>query len=172
MRPQPPPGFPSMDDFRGLEHDGRPNQPTQILQRAPPPLGLEQMPPNWMSGGGQMPPPPPQQRGPMMAPPGLAGGPGGPNRNGPMPPHMFPPNFPSGGMPPPEVLAGMPPRNMPPPPPGFFNGPPHGFIPPGLGGFNGPPGPDSHVFAGSPFDGRGGMPPSGNIGRGANYGRP
>ncbi|KAH7134242.1 hypothetical protein EDB81DRAFT_94363 [Dactylonectria macrodidyma] len=171
MRPQPPPGFPMEDSFRNPDVDVRSNQPTQILQRPPPPPGLDQMPPNWMSGGGQL-PPPVQQRGPMMGPPGLAGGlgglngPNGPNRNMPMPPHMFPPNFPPGGMPPLEAMGGMPPRNMPPPPPGFFGGPPHGFIPPGLGGYNGPP----PEFAGAPFEARG-MPPSGNPGRGAAYGR-
>ena len=165
MRPQIPPGFPMDDSFHGQEPDGRPNQPTQILQRPPPPPGLDQMPPNWMPGGGM---PPPQGRGPMIPPPGLAGGPG-PNRNVPMP-HMFPPNFPPGGMPPPpEAMGGMPPRNMPPPPPGFFGGPPHGFMPPGLGGFNGPP-PD-HGFPSGPFENRG-MPPPGNAGRGAAFGRP
>ncbi|KAH6995704.1 hypothetical protein BKA56DRAFT_139714 [Ilyonectria sp. MPI-CAGE-AT-0026] len=165
MRPQPPPGFPMEDSFRN-DGDGRPNQPTQILQRPPPPPGLDQMPPGWMPGG-QM--PPPVNRGPMMAPPGLAGGlngPNGPNRNMPMPPHMFP-NFPPGAMPPLEAMGGMPPRNMPPPPPGFFGGPPHGYIPPGLGGFNGPPVPE---FAGAPFEGRG-MPPTGNPGRNTAYGR-
>ncbi|KAF5534217.1 hypothetical protein FMEXI_11385 [Fusarium mexicanum] len=105
----------------------------------------------------------------MIPPPGLPaglGGPGGPgpNRNMPMP-HMFPPNFPPGVMPPLEALGGPPPRNM--PPPAFYGGLPPGFIPPGLGGFNGPPGPD---FPGGPFEGRG-MPPPGN-GRGAAYGRP
>jgi hypothetical protein len=180
MRQQPPPGFAMEDSFHGHEqepHARPPNQPTQILQRPHPPPGLDQMPPNWMPGGAQMPPPPgpgpQQQRGPMLPPPGLAGGlAGGPGRNVPMPPHMFPPNFPPGAMPPPEVMGGMPPRNMPPPPPGFFNGPPHGFMPPGMGGFNGPPGPgpDAHVYAGGPFEGRG-MPPPGQPGRGAAYGR-
>ncbi|KAH6895641.1 hypothetical protein B0T10DRAFT_455888 [Thelonectria olida] len=143
MRPQPPPGFPMDEPFRNPDPEGRPNQPTQILQRPPPPPGLDQMPPNWMPGGAQM--PPPGQRGPMMAPPGLASGlgPGGHNRNMPMPPHMFPPNFPPGAMPPPEAMGGMPPR------------------------FNGPPGPE---FGGAPFEGRG-MPPAGNPGRGAAYGR-
>ncbi|QPC72800.1 hypothetical protein HYE68_003552 [Fusarium pseudograminearum] len=171
MRPQPPPGFPMEERFHNPpDTDSRPNQPTQILQRPPPPPGLDhQMPPSWMPAG-QM--PPPQQRGPMIPPPGLPGGPvgpvgPGPNRNIHMP-HMFPPSFPPGVMPPPEALGGPPPRNMPPPPPGFFGGPPHGFIPPGLGGFNGPPGPD---FPGSPFEGRG-MPPTGNPGRGAAFGRP
>ncbi|KAF4969611.1 hypothetical protein FSARC_3190 [Fusarium sarcochroum] len=170
MRPQPPPGFPMDERFHNPpDADARPNQPTQILQRPPPPPGLDQMPPSWMPGG-QM--PPPQPRGPMIPPPGLPGGPvgpggPGPNRNMPMP-HMFPPNFPPGAMPPPEAMGGPLPRNMPPPPPGFFGGPPHGFIPPGLGGFNGPPGPD---FPGGPFEGRG-MPPSGNPGRGAAFGRP
>ena len=174
MRPPPPPGFPADDSFRGGEAEFRQNQPTQILQRPPPPPGLDQMPPGWM-GSGQMPPPPPQQqqqvqpqpqsqqRGPMLPPPGLAGGPG---RSGPMPPHMFPPNMPP--MPPPEAMGNMPPRNMGPPPPGFFNGPPHGFMPPGMAGFNGPPGPEA-PFAGSPFEGRN-MPPS-TGGRGASFGR-
>ncbi|KAF5722782.1 hypothetical protein FMUND_2431 [Fusarium mundagurra] len=165
---QPPPGFPMEDRFHNPpDADARPNQPTQILQRPPPPPGLDhQMPPSWMPGG-QM--PPPQQRGPMIPPPGLPaglGGPGGPgpNRNMPMP-HMFPPNFPPGVMPPLEALGGPPPRNM--PPPAFYGGLPPGFIPPGLGGFNGPPGPD---FPGGPFEGRG-MPPPGS-GRGAAFGRP
>ncbi|PNY23208.1 Uncharacterized protein TCAP_06847 [Tolypocladium capitatum] len=166
MRQQPPPGFPIDESFHNADQDHRQNHPTQILQRPPPPPGLDQMPPDWIARGGQM-PPPQQQRGPMIPPPGLAGG---PNRNMPMP-HMFPPNFPPGGMPPPpEAIGGMPPRNMPmPPPPGFFAGPPpQGFMIPGIGGFNGPPGPDAHAFGGSPFEGR--MPPPG--GRGANYGRP
>ncbi|KJK78435.1 hypothetical protein H634G_06133 [Metarhizium anisopliae BRIP 53293] len=174
LRPQPPPGFPMDESFHGLERESRQAQPTQILQRPPPP-GLDQMPPNWMAGAAQM--PPPQQRGgPMLPPPGLAGGlggPGGPNRNMPMPP-MFPPNFPPGAMPPPppEAMGGMPPRNMPPPPPGFFSGPPpHGFLPPGLGGFNGPP-PGPEGFGGPPFETRGMPPSAGNNGRGAAYGRP
>ncbi|PNP46900.1 hypothetical protein TGAMA5MH_01853 [Trichoderma gamsii] len=164
MRPQPPPGFPLDESFHNAERESRLGQPTQILQRPPPPM--DQMPPNWMASGVQMPPPQQQQRGPMMPPPGL---PGGLSRNVPMP-HMFPPNFPPGAIPPPpEAMAGMPPRNMPPPPPGFFNGPPHGFMPPGLGGFNGPPGPPE-AFGGSPFEARG-MPP-GAAGRGAAFGRP
>ncbi|KJZ80053.1 hypothetical protein HIM_00767 [Hirsutella minnesotensis 3608] len=163
MRPQPPPGFPMDEPFLGLDQDQHQSQPTQILQRPPPPPGLDQMPPDWMGRGGQM--PPPQQRGPMIPPPGLAGG---PNRNVPLP-HMFPPNFPPGAVPPPDAMGGMPPRNLPMPPPGFFTGPPHGFVPPGLGGFNGPPGPESHAFAGSPFEGRG-IPPANN--RGASFGRP
>ncbi|UNI16889.1 hypothetical protein JDV02_003280 [Purpureocillium takamizusanense] len=165
-RNQPPPGFPMDDSFHGAsdQEQRQNNQPPQILQRPPPPPGLNQMPPEWMARG-QM--PPPQQRGPMGPPPGLAGE---PSRNMPVP-HMFPPNFPPGAMPPPpEALGGMPPRNMPMPPPGFFAGPPpQGFLPPGLGGFNGPPGPESHGFGGSPFEGRG-IPPAGN--RGTNYGRP
>ncbi|OAA48473.1 hypothetical protein NOR_01723 [Metarhizium rileyi] len=173
MRPQPLPGFSLEESFHGLERESRQPQPTQILQRPPPP-GLDQMPPNWMAGAGQM--PPHQQRGPMLPPPGLAaglGGPGGPNRSMPMPP-MFPPNFPPGAIPPPppDVMGGMPPRNMPPPPPGFFNGPPpHGFLPPGLGGFNGPP-PGHEGFGGPPFEARGMPPSAGNSGRGTNYGRP
>jgi hypothetical protein len=143
---QGPPGF-MEEPFHHGEPDNRPQQPTQILQRPPPPPGLDQM--NWMPGAGQL---PPSQR-PMMGPPGL---PGGPNRPF---PGMFPHNFPPGPFPP-EGMAG-PPRNMQ-PPPGFFGGPPPppGFIPPpGMGGFQGPPGPDSHGF-GVPFDSRG-MPPPG-----------
>lgn len=175
-RPQQPPGFGNDEQFHHPETEQRPMHPTQILQRSGPPPGLDQMGQNWMPGagqmpGGQMPPPPPQQRGgPMMPPPGL---PGGPARNLPMQ-HMFPPNFPPGGMPPPEALGGMPPpRNMPPPPPpGFFNGLPPGYMHPGMdGGFNGPPpGMDSHSFIGSPFEGGRGLPPPGQGNRSA-FGR-
>ncbi|CAI6090905.1 unnamed protein product [Clonostachys chloroleuca] len=165
VRPPPPPGFPLE------EGEYMPNPPT-ILQRPPPPPGLDQMPPNWMGGGGvQLPPlqPPqqPQQRGPMLPPPGLAGGPG---RNPPMPP-MFPPNFPPGGMPMPEGMGNMPPRNMGPPPLGFFGQMPPGFMPPhGMGGFDGAPGPQSPGGFGpqAPFENRG-MPAPG--GRGNNFGR-
>lgn len=178
-RPGPPPGFPAMDDsYRSSDQEPRQN-PTQILQRPPPPPGLDHMPPNWMHG--PPPPgvgPPPGQRGggPMIPPPGLPGG--LPTRNMPMP-HMFPPNFPPGAMPPhpPPDMA----RNMPPmPPPGFFNGPPpmmsHGYgpPPPGMPGFNnGPPLPDHHhrAFGSPPFDGRGmPPPPSADGGRSGNYG--
>ncbi|KAK1522161.1 uncharacterized protein CCOS01_09873, partial [Colletotrichum costaricense] len=147
LRGQGPPGF--MDEgFHHTEPEAR-MQPTQILQRPPPPPGLDQMNPNWIQQGGGGPPMPPQQRS-IIPPPGLAGGPG---RNHPMA-AMFPPNFPPGAFPPPEAMAGPPPRNMP-PPPGFFGGPPPGFIPPpGMPGFPGPGGPDGHGF---PFDGR--MPP-------------
>lgn len=158
LRPQPPPGFPIEESFHGTDQEQRQNQPTQILQRPHPP-GLDQMPPDWMARGGQM--PPPQQRGPMIPPPGLAGG---PSRSM-LPPHMFPPNFPPAGVPPPEAMGPMLPRNMPLPPPGF-NAPPHGFGPPCMGGFNGPPGPESHMFSRSPFEARG-IPPSN--GRGAGF---
>jgi hypothetical protein len=165
-RPQQPPGFGMDEPFHHPDGEQRPNHPTQILQRPGPPPGLDQMGHNWMPGGpgGQMPPPPPQQRGP---PPGLAGG---PTRNLPMQ-HMFPPNFPPGGMPPPDGIGGLPPpRNMPHPPPGFFNGPPPppGYLPPGMDGFNGPP--PGMEFMGSPFEGGRGMPPPGNGGRGG-FGR-
>lgn len=183
----PPPGFPMSDSFPGGDGEPRQSQPTQILQRPHPPPGLDQMPPNWMNAG-QVPPPhqqrqqPPQQHsqpqtpqqqqpprgGPMLPPPGLAGGPG---RSMP-PPHMFPPNFPPGAMPPPDMGNMPPPRHIGPPPPGFFGNMPPGFIPPpGLPGFNGPPGgPDSpHGFGGNPFER--GMPPPGAHGRGASFGR-
>ncbi|KAF4333405.1 hypothetical protein FBEOM_12774, partial [Fusarium beomiforme] len=50
---QPPPGFPMEERFHNPpDADARPNQPTQILQRPPPPPGLDhQMPPSWMPGG-------------------------------------------------------------------------------------------------------------------------
>lgn len=166
MRGQPPPGFMEEQFHRG-EPDNR-QQPTQILQRPPPP-GLDQMGPGWMAQGGGGPIPPQQQRN-MGPPPGLAGGPGGPGgpaRNHPGMPGMFAPgpgpNFPPGaGFPPPENMSGPPPRGMP-PPPGFFGGPPPpGFMgPPGMAGpgFGGPgPGPDGPGF---PFDGRGMPPPPG-----------
>ncbi|KAL2133908.1 hypothetical protein VTI74DRAFT_1473 [Chaetomium olivicolor] len=164
-----PPGF--LDDqFHQGDVDARPPpQPTQILQRPPPPPGLDhQMHPFHMAGvnpaaaAGQIGP----QR-PMIPPPGLLGN--GP-RNVPMP-GMFPPNFPpphghggpggppgnfppgpppphSGGPPPPDGMVGPPPPGPPrsmQPPPGFFGGPPPpGFMPPpgmggGAGGFQGPP---------------------------------
>ncbi|PKS09781.1 hypothetical protein jhhlp_004402 [Lomentospora prolificans] len=170
MRHQPP-GFIDEPPF----HHGEPEprgpqpQPTQILQRPPPPPGLDQMGPggpNWMPqgvgvGG-------PQQR-PMMPPPGL---PGGLSRNIPLPPAMYPPNFPPGGpgFPGPEAMGGMPPRNMQ-PPPGIYGAPPGFFPPPGVGGFQGGPPGDVHGFGGpggpaGHFDARG-MPPPPGVPRGA-----
>ncbi|KAI1302951.1 hypothetical protein F5Y03DRAFT_385256 [Xylaria venustula] len=146
-----PTGLPSFFDEPTLhrpERETRP-QPTHILQRpGQGPPGLDQMPPaNWMQTGGQQIPNPGGR--PMIPPPGLPGS----QRPGPLPGNY--PNFPMGGFPHPEGLAGPPPppRNMA-PPPGFFSGPP-GFMPhPGMGGFQGP---DSLGFG---FDGRG-MPPPG-----------
>ncbi|GAB1318975.1 hypothetical protein MFIFM68171_09185 [Madurella fahalii] len=166
-----PPGF--LDDGGGNQfHPGdvdarAPPQPTQILQRPPPPPGLDhQMHPFHMGGvaaataaaaaaaaAAQMQPP---QR-PMIPPPGLMNS-NGP-RNVPMP-GMYPPNFPppphGHGGPGPDGMVGPPPppgggpgpRSMQ-PPPGFFGGPPPpGFMPPppgphpGMGGgFQGPPPP-------------------------------
>lgn len=151
-RPQVPPGFYVEDPAfqRGPpQHErqpGNPPQPTQILQRPPPP-GLDM-------GWDRQPQMPPQHRIPQnpLPPPGLANG---PNRGMPMPQGMFPPGFPMGGFPPPDVMAGPAPRNMQMPPPGFFNGPP-GFMPPGMSGFQGPEG----MGFGAPFDGRG-PPPQG-----------
>lgn len=178
-RPGPPPGFPVLDDsFRSPDPELRPN-PTQILQRPPPPPGLDHMPPNWLP----LPPgvgPPPGQRGgggsngpPMLPPPGLPGGP--PNRNMPMP-HMFPPNFPPGAMPPPPMPEMRGSMHM--APPGFYNAPPplpphHGFgLPPGMPNYNGPPPPDLRAFGSPPFDGRGMAPPSQAGDRnGGGYGR-
>jgi len=148
-RPQPPPGFYDDPSFqRGPpqheRHAGNPPQPTQILQRPPPP-GLDQMQPGWAQPPSQLPPPQQQvrQQHNIAPPPGLAGG---PPRAMPMP-QMFPTPFPGmGNFPPPDVMGG-PPRMQ--PPPGFFNAPPPGFLPPGM----------SMAF-GAPFDGRG-PPPNG-----------
>ncbi|KAH9887174.1 hypothetical protein F4778DRAFT_436830 [Xylariomycetidae sp. FL2044] len=144
-RPTGLPGFFDEPLIHHREPEGRP-QPTQILQRPGPP-GLEQMHPNaWMPSGGQQLPPPGR---PMIPPPGLTANP----RSGPMPGAAFPPNFPMGGFPPPDAMAG-PPRNMG-PPPGFYSGPPPSYMPPpAMGGFQGP---DAIGFG---FDGRG-MPPPG-----------
>ncbi|KAK4193753.1 hypothetical protein QBC35DRAFT_5516 [Podospora australis] len=160
MRGQgPPPGFHDENQYHQPDMDARPpQQPTQILQRPPPPGLDHQMHPFHMAGPtgsgaatGQMPP----QR-PMIPPPGLLNN--GPRNVGPMPNMPFPPSFPppgvqgpgnfhsgpppphSGGIPsgPPDGMVG-PPRPMQ-PPPGFFGGPPPGFMPPGMGGFQGGPG--------------------------------
>ncbi|KAL1874791.1 hypothetical protein VTK73DRAFT_145 [Phialemonium thermophilum] len=163
MRPQGPPGF--LDEqFHHAEGDGRP-QPTQILQRPPPPPGLDHtshLPPFPLTPGGQM---PPAQR-PMIPPPGFINN----ARNAPVP-NMFP-SFPAGHFPSPDAMPGPPtgqpgPRPMQ-PPPGFYGGPPPpGFIPqlPGMNTFQ--QGPDALGFR-SPFDGRG-MPPPGS---GAPFRRP
>ncbi|KAL5330139.1 hypothetical protein ACEPPN_003664 [Leptodophora sp. 'Broadleaf-Isolate-01'] len=152
-RPQAPPGFYVEDPGfqRGPPpHErqaGNPPQPTQILQRPPPP-GLDM-------GWDRQPQIPPQHRiaQNIAPPPGLVNG---PNRGMPMPQGIYPPGFPMGAFPPPDVMTG-PPRNMQmQPPPGFFNPPPPGFMPPGMGGF----GPEGMAF-GSPFDGRGPPPPQG-----------
>jgi len=152
-RPPPPPGFfddPSYQRGPPQQHErqgGNPPQPTQILQRPPPP-GLD-------LGWDRQAQLPPQHRlaQNIAPPPGLANG---PNRGMPMPQQMFPPGFPMGNFPPPDVMSG-PPRNMQmQPPPGFFNAPPPGFMPPGMAGFQGPEG----MTFGAPFDGRG-PPPQG-----------
>lgn len=158
VRPVPPPGFMPFDEataYRGPpQHErqqGNPPQPTQILQRPPPP-GLDM-------GWDRQPQIPPQHRVAqnIAPPPGLANGPSnGPNRGMPMPQNMYPPGFPMGAFPPPDIMAG-PPRNMQmQPPPGFFSPPPPGFMPPGMNGFQGPEG----MSFGTPFDGRG-PPPQG-----------
>ena len=177
MRHQP--GFVDEPSF----HHGEPEpprvpqqQPTQILQRPPPPPGLDQMGPggpNWMPqgvgvgvGGGVGGPGPGSQQRPMMPPPGL---PAGLSRNIPLPPGMYPPNFPPGGpgFAGPDAMSGMPPRNMQ-PPPGIYGAPPPGFFPPpGVGGFQGGPPGDVHGFGGpgGHFDARG-MPPPPGVPRG------
>ena len=147
---RPPPGF-FEDSFqqRGLppQHE-RPPQPTQILQRPPPP-GLDQMQPSWAPPSQLLPQQLRQQQHHIAPPPGLAG-----RGIPPMQQQMFPPGFQGmGNFPPPEVMAG--PRGM--PPPGFFQGPPPGFMPPG---FQGPEG----MAFGGPYDARG-PPPNGSFRR-------
>ncbi|KAH6676502.1 hypothetical protein B0J14DRAFT_585670 [Halenospora varia] len=150
-RPQPPPGFYDDPTFQrgGPPHErqgGNPTQPTQILQRPPPP-GLDV---GW-DRPVQLPPPQHRINQNIQPPPGLASG---PNRSMPIPQNMFPPGFPMANFPP--DMPG-PPRNMPmQPPPGFFNPPPPGFLPPGMSGFQGPEG----MAFGGPYDGRG-PPPQG-----------
>lgn len=143
------------EQFHNPDGDNRP-QPTQILQRPPPPGLDHHMHPFPMAGGGQQMPP---QRPMIPPPPGLINN----SRNMPMP-GMFPPNFPPGAFPPPDAMVpplapGPGPRSMQ-PPPGFYGGPPPpGFMPPpGMGQFQGPP---EGLAFGAPFDGRGMPPPGG-----------
>ncbi|KAL3426045.1 hypothetical protein PVAG01_02836 [Phlyctema vagabunda] len=114
-------------------------RPPQILQRPPPPPGLDHMQPGWAPQNIQL--PTTQQRH-VAPPPGLVG----PGRGGmPMPQQMYPPglmnNFP------PDVgnMRG---------PPQFFGPPPPGF-PTQMNGFPGP----EMAYGGAHFDGRGGPPP-------------
>ncbi len=146
MRGQGPPGL-FDEQLPRPEPDNRP-QPTQILQRPPPPGFDHQIHPSFMPSGAQLPPPQPQR--PMIPPPGLVGN---PNRQMPGP-AMF--NFPPpAGFPMPEGMPG-PHRNMG-PPPGFMPPPGHpAFMPPpGMAFQQGPP--EGLAF---PYDGRG-MPPPG-----------
>ncbi|KAI0184435.1 hypothetical protein EV127DRAFT_238653 [Xylaria flabelliformis] len=156
-----PNGLPSFFDEQPLsrqEREARP-QPTHILQRpGQGPPGLDQMPlNNWLQTGGQPQLPNPGNAvRPMIPPPGLPGA----QRAGPLPGN-YGGNFPMGGFPHPDGMAGPPPppppRNMA-PPPGFYAGPVNipGFMPhPGMGAYTGP---DSFGF-----DGRG-MPPPGSGG--------
>jgi hypothetical protein len=147
VQTQPPPGFFDDPAFqRGPpQHErqpGNPPQPTTILRRPmdrPTPPGLEM---GWDRQAQLL----PQHRILQGPPPGLASG------RGMSMPH-YPPGFPMGDFPPPNMMNGPagPPRNMH-PPPGFFNPPPPGFMPPGMSGFQ------EMTF---PFDGRGGPPPQG-----------
>jgi hypothetical protein len=159
MRPQGASGF-FDEQFHSPDNDNRPQQPTQILQRPPPP-GLDHHISQFQMGGApQMAP----QRPMIPPPPGIniMNNP----RNGPVP-GMFPPNFPPGAFPPPpDSMVGPPgpgPRNMQ-GPPGFYGAIPPpglpGYMPPlSMGGFQGPP--DGGLpFGGPPFDGRN-LPPHG-----------
>ncbi|KAH8593448.1 hypothetical protein B0O99DRAFT_213424 [Bisporella sp. PMI_857] len=149
-RAQAPPGFfdePSFQRGPTIQHErhGNPPQPTQILQRPPPP-GLNQMQPGWAQSPSELGPQQQIRQQHIAPPPGLAAG---PNRGMPMP-QMFPPGFQGmGSFPPPSDARMQPPL-------GFFNAPPPpGFMPQGMGGF---PGPDGMAYGGQ-FDGRG-PPPS------------
>ncbi|KAI1001161.1 hypothetical protein K3495_g7036 [Podosphaera aphanis] len=149
-RPQPPPGFYDESSYpRGAilphERQSRNPQPSQILQRPP---GLEM---GWERQA-QLQPPQHRISQNIAPPPGLASN---LSRALPIPQQIFPPGFPSGNFPPPDVMSAPPPRSMQiQPPPGLFNGPPPGFLTPGMGGFQGPEG----MAFGVPYDARG--PPS------------
>lgn len=146
---QPPPGFyddPTAFQRGPPQHERQPGQPPQqptaILRRPmdrPTPPGLDM---GWDRQAQLL----PQQHRILQGPP-----PGLPSGRGMSMPH-YPPGFPMGDFPPPNMMAGPtgPPRNMH-PPPGFFNAPPPGFMPPGMSGFQ------EMTF---PFDGRG-PPPNG-----------
>lgn len=160
MRPQGAPGF-FDGQFHSPDNDNRPQQPTQILQRPPPPGLDHHMSQMQMGGAPQMPP----QRPMIPPPPGIniMSNP----RNGPDP-RMFAPNFPPGAFPPPPDSmvgpTGPGPRNMQ-GPPGFYGGIPPpglpGFMPPpSMGGFQGPPDGGLQFGGPPPFDGRN-MPPHG-----------
>ena len=158
---RPPPGF--FDDPGSFQrgpppqHERQP-QPTQILQRPPPP-GLDgPQIPSWAQQPG------PQQIRQHIAPPPGLGATGPEMRSRGMPPmqqQMFPPGFPGfppnsgGGFQGPEGMGG-PPRMQ--PPPGFY-APPGFMAPPGMNG-GGFAGPEGMAFGGPGFDSRG-MPPSG-----------
>ena len=168
-----PPGFLDDNQFHPADVDNRqPPQPTQILQRPPPPPGLDhQMHPFHMAGvnhaaaAGQMPSQQQQQQQQqqsqqqrhMIPPPGLmTNGPRNvtvPPMPGMYPPPNFPPphhghgpgSFPPGPPPPPphpDGLVGPPPPRSMQPPPGFFGGPPPPGFMPHHAGFQGPGGPE------------------------------
>jgi len=161
MRPQGVPGFFDAQ-FHSPENDNRPQQPTQILQRPPPP-GLDHHMSQMQMGAA---PPQMAPQRPMIPPPpgiNIMNNP----RNGPDP-RMFAPNFPPGVFPPPpDSMVGPPagpgPRNMQ-VPPGFYGGmPPPGLpgfmAPPGsMGGFQGPPDGGPQFGGPPPFDGRNMLP--------------
>ncbi|RKF65024.1 hypothetical protein OnM2_013022 [Erysiphe neolycopersici] len=151
-RPQPPPGFFEDSSFiRGstslLDHQPGNSQPTQMLQRPPPP-GLDL---SWERQA-QLPHQQHRHVQNLVPPPGLTNN---LSRVMPIPQQAFLPGFTMGSFPPPDVMSVSPQNVQMQPPPGFFSGPPHGFLPPTMGGFQGP---ENLAFGAAPFDGR--RPPS------------
>jgi hypothetical protein len=169
MRPN---GLPDFFDqpFRPSENDNRAQQqqPTQILQRQPPP-GLDQRFAQMQMGPGPM---PPQGQHMIPPPPGLMNRDSRNPNVGPGPgpgPGMFPMNFVPAGFPPgpngfpnglPEGLIGLgpsgpsgpgPAAGLRGPPPGLYNG--------------GPPVPPVFMMSGPPHPNMGGgFPPQGGLG--------
>ncbi|CCU74776.1 hypothetical protein BGHDH14_bgh04608 [Blumeria hordei DH14] len=144
-----PPGFFEDSNFHRsslppLDRQPGNPQPGQLIQRP----GLEMV---WEQQA-QLPPSQHRMAQSIAPPPGLSNS---LNRSIPMPQQMYPPGFPIGSYPPPDIVN-LPARTVQmQPPPGFFNGPPPGLLPPGLGGYQGP---EAMNFGATPFDSRGPLP--------------